>query len=174
MSMSRDKTQTMPSTLPKRIAPILPWLILAASAALADTDHRDGFMRYARVDRPDGSFRKLFIDEKTLGALRLGQAVSDGASIIMESYSGPDEVRSVFAKKRKNGRWQYGSLNPGEPLTAFRPRPQCSGCHVAANDSDGVFTLSMLQRFAETGEPQEIRCPRVGRIPCDRSVYDTR
>lgn len=157
----------------------LKWLILllpisVAGAAIAGVDHRDGFVRYARVDRTDDTFRELFVDEDTLSALRSDQPVSDGATIMMESYYRPGEIGSIFAKRRENGRWLYGSFSLGEPLVAFRPQPQCSGCHMAADDSDGVFTLSLLQRFADTGEPQRIECARAGRTPCNRAVYGTR
>lgn len=155
---------------------MIPVLLLIAYAGvvLAEADHRTGFVRYARVDRADDTYREMFIDEATLDALRSGRPLSDGATILMESHYQPGEIGSVFAKRRENGRWLYESFGPGEALPEFQPRPQCSGCHRAAAASDGMFTLRMLQRFVAAGEPQHAKCERSGRVPCDVSVYEAR
>ena len=128
---------------PAMFVPLLPLSI--SGSALAFVDHMSGFVRYARVD---GAYREMLVDEATVAALRAGAPLADGATILMESYPRPGEFGTIFAKRHDCRRWLYGSFARGEPLPAFRPRPQCSGCHRAADAADGTFTLPMLQRFA--------------------------
>jgi hypothetical protein len=148
---------------------VLPLSI--SSIALAFADHTTGFVRYARVDRTDGTYREMLADEATVAALRAGAPPADGATILMESFSRPGEIGTIFAKRRDGRRWLYGSFAPGEQLPEFRPRPQCSGCHRAADATDGTFTLPMLQRVAVTGALQRMHCSQSGRTPCSASVY---
>jgi len=159
-----------PMLAPAIYALVLPLPI--SGIALAFVDHTTGLVRYARVDRADGTYREMLIDEATVAALRAGTPPADGATILMESYSRPGEFGTIFAKRRKSGRWLYGSFAHGEPLPEFRPRPQCSGCHRAADATDETFTLPMLRRFAATGDLQRAHCSQSGRTPCSASVYE--
>lgn len=148
--------------------------VAAGQMAVAETDedgHRAGFSYYGQVDRGDGTYRQMLVDDRTLRAMQEDEPLGDGATILMESYYRPGEIGSIFAKRFEGGRWLYGSFGEGEPMPAFSPRPQCSFCHRTANDLEGTFTLPMLERFARTGVPQRTSCGRTGRSPCKASVY---
>ncbi|MGK6314983.1 hypothetical protein [Neorhizobium sp. DT-125] len=140
----------------------------AAFAVVAD-NHSSGFTRYARVDRPDGTYRNMLVDNASLEALRRG-GPAETMTILMESFS-DDDLTTVFVKRRKEGRWTYGSIRPGEGLDAFRPSPPCATCHRAAGASDGTFTRPMLEGFVKTGAEQQTYCDRPGRSPCSPDVY---
>lgn len=166
------------SRRPNRV-PVVAAVLLAVSAvlgglAVAQVDHTAGFTRYARVDRADGTYREMLIDDATLAALRAGRPPEEGATILMESYYSPGEIGSIFARRLENGRWLYGSFRPGEPLPAVASRPQCALCHRGAEATGGTFTLPMLERFARTGTVQRTDCDRSGRTPCDPPVYSGR
>lgn len=135
------------------------------------TEHTIGFVRYARVDRPDGTFREILIDEATLAALRNGSGISGGATILMKSYTRQGGVRSIFGRRHEGGRWLFGSFQPGEVISGFRAAPQCATCHRSAERTDGTFTHAMLERFVATGEIQQTFCNRSGRTPCEPEVY---
>ncbi|WP_157018413.1 hypothetical protein [Mesorhizobium xinjiangense] len=157
----------------------LVMLVLAATvpcgaAALAANEHTAGFSRYARVERSDGSYREMLIDEASLAALRAGAGLGEGATILMESYYRPGEIGTVFAKQFNGGRWLYGSFRPGGSPASFAPRPQCAGCHLRAQDHrGGTFTGPMLNAFAATDTVQETVCDRPGRTPCSPEIYAT-
>lgn len=175
MSTSPDRSRFGQTTSSPRLRALAAAALLFAcelgAAAFAVTDHTAGFTRYAHVDRSDGAYREVLVDDATLAALRAGRGIRDGATILMESYYSPGTIGSIFAKRRDGGRWLYGSFQPGAALPAFAPRPQCAACHRAAEKSDGTFTAAMLERFVETGSIQRIACDRAGRTPCDPATY---
>jgi hypothetical protein len=171
MSMLPDRVPVCLRAMRVSAIVVLGLPLSISGMALAFVDHTSDFVRYARVDRADGTYREMLVDEATITALRAGTALTDGATILMESYSRPGEISTIFAKRRDGGRWLYGSFARGEPMPAFRPRPQCSGCHRAADATDGTFTLPMLQRFTMTGTLQRARCEQFGRTPCHGSIY---
>jgi hypothetical protein len=142
--------------------------LAAAGIAWSAPDHTAGFVRYAHVDRPDGAYREMLVDEATL---RAGGRAVEGGTILMESYYTPDVVGSVFARRWQGGRWLYASFRPGEPLPEFRPLPQCATCHRAAEATGGTFTQAMLERFAAGGKLRQAFCDRPGRSPCPPEVY---
>jgi hypothetical protein len=140
------------------------FLVYAATAF----PHRAGFVQYARVDRPDDTFRTMLVDEASLVALRRGD--TSDMTILMESYS-DGEMSSIFVKRREGGRWNYGAIRLGETLDMFRPGPQCSSCHRAAQSADGMFTQALLRRFIASGEIARAYCDRSGRSPCPLDEY---
>ncbi len=131
--------------------------------------YRDGHTQYARVDRPDRSFRNMFVDNAALESLRSGRRPA-AMTILMESYSN-DRLSSVFVKQLKGINWSYGSIRPGESLTSLRPGPECSSCHVAASEQDGMFTEGLLKAFVRTSTLQQVRCEKPGRSPCNLGIY---
>jgi hypothetical protein len=141
---------------------------MAAYAVAAD-NHSGGFTRYARVDRPDGTYRNMLVDDVSLAELRQGRP-AETMTILMESFSG-GSLTSVFVKRREGGRWTYGSVRPGEDLKAFRPGPSCATCHRAAGAGEGTFTRPMLEGFVKTGSVRQTFCDRSGRSPCSPDVY---
>lgn len=145
--------------------------LAAAGIAWSASDHTAGLARYAHVGRPDGAYREMLVDEMTLVAFRAGGRAVEGSTILMESYYTPGVVGSVFAKRWQGGRWLYASFRPGEPLPEFRPLPQCTACHRAAEATAGTFTQAMLERFATGGRLQRTFCDRPGRSPCLPAVY---
>lgn len=141
----------------------------AAAFAVVAEGHGNGFTRYARVDRPDDTYRNMLVDNASLEALRQGRT-AQAMTIVMESFSGGD-LTSVFVKRREEGRWIYGSIRPGEGLDAFQPSPPCATCHRAAGAGDGTFTRPMLEGFVKSGAIQRTFCDRPGRSPCGPDVY---
>jgi hypothetical protein len=133
------------------------------------TPHRSGFTAYARVERPDDTYRIMLVDDGALSRIREGRSM-DGATILMESYAGA-RITSVFVKRKELGRWTYGAVRPGEGLGAFRPGPHCATCHKAVSHRDGMFTADMLKGVAVTGDIQQAFCDRPGRSPCEADVY---
>ncbi len=142
---------------------------MAAVFAVAADNLGDGFTRYARVDRPDGSYRNMLVDNASLAALRERKPAEE-MMILMESFSG-DELTAIFVKRRDADRWTYGSIRPGEGIEAFRPSPPCAPCHRAAGAGDGIFTWTMLEGFVKTGDVLRTFCDRSGRSPCSPDVY---
>jgi hypothetical protein len=138
-------------------------------AASESAPHRSGFTVYARVVRPDDTYRVMLVDDASLTRIREGRSM-DGATILMESYAGR-RMTSVFVKRREQGRWSYGAVRPGEGLEAFRPGPHCASCHRSVQDRDGMFTADMLKGFAVSGEIQAAFCDLPGRSPCGADVY---
>lgn len=142
---------------------------MAAAFAVTAGNHGEGFTHYARVDRPDGSYRNMLIDNASLAALREGRP-AEHMTILMESFS-DGELTSIFVKRSEAGRWTYGSIKPGENIEAFRPSLPCATCHRAAGAGDGTFTRPMLEGFVKAGEVQRTFCNRSGRSPCRPEVY---
>jgi hypothetical protein len=163
MSMFRDNTAF-------RVIAAVAALFCGAGIApgKASDAHRDGFTPYARVDRLDGTYRMMLIDNRSLEALGRGEA-ADRATILMESFSG-DDLTTVFAKTREGSRWLYGSIQPGQTILQFRPGPSCATCHRVAG-AGGNFTQAMLERFVKTSTLQTTFCSRSGRSPCEPEVY---
>jgi hypothetical protein len=96
-------------------ARVLVPIVLAAALAIGNTalaaaaDYMAGLVRYARVDRSDGTYREMLVDAATLVALRKGGSLGDGATVLMESYTRQGEIGAIFGKRREGGRWVYGS-----------------------------------------------------------------
>lgn len=151
-------------------------LAVAFAAAFAQTTgdlvHRDGFTRYARVDRSDGTWREMFIANETIETFRATSTVPTGAIILMESYRPDGSLSSVFMSRNEGQRWAYGSISPGEPVQSVRVAGNCASCHRLSQSDSAVFTMPMLESFSRTGEAAMAFCDRGGRSPCDAEVYE--
>ena len=131
--------------------------------------HRAGFVVYARVDRPDDTYRIMLVSREAADDLHEARSAGQ-ATILMESYAG-GRLTSVFVKRRSADGWSYGAIRPGEGLDAVRPGSHCAACHRSASASDGMFTKDLLERFATSGEMQAAFCDRPGRSPCEPEAY---
>lgn len=143
----------------------------AAAQTAIDLVHRDGYTRYARVERSDGTWREMFIANEALAELRATSALPDGATILMESYRPGGDLSSVFLSRTDGQRWTYGSISPGEPAQSARVASSCAGCHRLSQSGSAVFTWSMIERFIREGDTAVALCDRGGRSPCDADVY---
>ena len=127
---------------------------------------------YATIARNDGSFRRLWIDGPSLAGIRRGEPLPDGTTIAMETFYGPKAATTVFIKRKEEGKWLYGSFEPGTPdWSDMKSKTVCHACHIDAA-TDLTFTLPVLAKFRETGAPQRFLCDQPGRVPCESSFYD--
>lgn len=143
--------------------------LVATGLAASTLPHRIGHTTYALVERPDGTYRTMMIDNGSVVAMRNGR-VPETSSIRMESFAG-ERLTSVFIKRLQGEEWLYGAIRPGEGVEAFRSGSHCASCHRSASDRDGLFTQGLLRAFVETGRIQKASCGRPGRSPCEADVY---
>jgi hypothetical protein len=126
--------------------------------------------QYATIARDDGSFRRFWVDEASLKAMS-AEALPDGAMIAMETFYGPQKPATIFIKQRQDGKWLYGSFEPGKPdWSGMKGKTVCHACHMDAK-ADLTFTLPTLASFAASRKPLRFECPRPGREPCEDAVY---
>jgi hypothetical protein len=131
------------------------------------------FRQYARVERTDGTYRQMYLDERSLEVFARTNTLPDGAFIVMKTYYSPGVESTNFTKSRANGRWLYGSFSPQRPNFDTRPDASCQGCHQTATSSvAGTFTLPMLRRAVRDGRVAVTTCNRGGRTPCDPATYE--
>ena len=132
-----------------------------------------GFRQYARVERTDGTYRLMFIDEASIAAFARDGTLPEGAFIVMETYYSPNVESTNFTKERRSERWQYGSFSPERPTFGTRPDPSCQACHTTSSRAvGGTFTLPMLEAAVRQGRVMTTTCDRGGRTPCQASVYE--
>jgi hypothetical protein len=130
------------------------------------------FREYARVERTDGTYRRMLIDQISLERFAKNNAFPNGATIVMETYYQPNQESTNFIKTRRGERWLYGSFSPERPNFAVRPDSSCQGCHnTASREVAGTFTRPMLETALRTGRVIITTCNRGGRTPCEASVY---
>jgi hypothetical protein len=151
--------------------------IVGAQSALLERLPRqtiDGrtFRQYATVQRNDGTYRQMYLDEPSAETFARTDALPDGAVIVMETYYSPGVESTNFTKFRASGRWLYGSFSPQRPNWSNRADPSCQGCHQTATPAvTGTFTLPMLRRAVRSGSIALTVCDRGGRTPCDPQIY---
>lgn len=150
------------------VATAAPLAIAAAELPVAP-EHGVPARAYARVDRADGSFRRM------LALLPDGAEVASGLPVgtvlLMETWYAPAAPAIVYVRRKTEAGWRYGSFAPGEPDLATGPSASCAGCHRRA-EHDGTFTLPLLARALATGRPQAAGCDRPGRTPCPPATYE--
>ena len=171
-----------------RIRLLLPGLAIAGLGLLALPDriaadgHSDAstmqaygldLVRYATVERTDGSYRRMLIDRMSLEALARDGVLPDGTRILMETYRSPGRVGTVFHKQKTDGRWLYGSFSgrSAEANLDVRPQASCLSCHTRAADTDFTYTLPSLNAVAAGAAETVFACDRGGRAPCDLAIY---
>ena len=135
------------------------------------SDYGPAFLAYARVQRHDGSYRRMLITPESLAALEQGDALPEGTRILMETYYRPDNVSTVFHKQKRDGDWLYGSFPASRPNLEVRARSSCAACHTRAAETDRTFTLPSIWSAAAGLGPSDFACERVGRMPCSLDVY---
>ena len=114
----------------------------------------------------------MWIDEASLSNIQAGQALPDGTTIAMETFYGPQNRATVFAKVKQADGWLYGSFEPGKPDWAgLKSRTVCHSCHIDAQ-TDLTFTLPVIARFKNERKVVRFLCPQSGRVPCAASLYD--
>ena len=165
-----------------RLRSILLIAGLAASPALGGgalqdeepslTDLGKSLQHYATIARNDGSFRRLWIDAPSLAGIRRDAPLPDGTTIAMETFYGPTNRATVFIKRKEEGKWLYGSFEPGTPdWTDMKSKTVCHACHIDAA-ADLTFTLPVLAKFRQTGKPARFLCDQPGRVPCEPGLYN--
>jgi hypothetical protein len=161
--------------------------------------YKTSLVKYAVVDRSDGSSRDLYASPGAIEALRRDPRLRElpvGVVLAIDVYSAkllgrdPGSREPVFEatpqgqlvrstdertlhlmQKTQPGfgsqTWTFGGF---DPLTATPLKLQLPGdcllCHQAALVSDMAFSLSLLKRFAASGQVQYSFCPRPGRQSC--------
>lgn len=133
--------------------------------------YEDQFIHYGTVDRPDGSFRRMLIDQTSLTQVQPDQPLPEGTTILMETWYSPDNLGTIFVKTKQDGDWLYGSFRPGQPDLSVRTNASCRSCHHPFQDIDSTLTLPLLLASLSTSEPQQAFCDRSGRRPCSPEDY---
>jgi hypothetical protein len=130
------------------------------------------FRHYATVNRVDGTYRQMFINEQALQAWQAGSPLPEGTFIVMETYYSPIVESTNFTKQMTaTDGFHYGSFSPNNPSFEVRQNMSCTNCHQASTDVNGTFTLPMLAQAIETGEVMQTLCNNSGRIACDADTY---
>jgi hypothetical protein len=147
-----------------------------AVAALQDeepprADLGYALVHYATIARNDGSFRRFWIDEVSLGRAKAGEPLPNGARIAMETFYGPTNRATIFVKEKRGTQWLYGSFEPGRAdWSDTKSKTVCHACHIDAA-TDLTFTLPVIERFRENRSVVRFLCDRAGRVPCEDAVY---
>lgn len=146
-------------------------------------------LHYATVDRPDGKTRDLYVQRVALEALQRGQALPIGAWVAIQTHQAQPDGAGGYLQK--NGRlqkqksdpfwhamrkqsdfgsnsWQFAAFNPlnGQNEPGVDLPSDCRECHSAALSSDLLFSLDLLQAFAQTQQVQYKFCNQPGRQLC--------
>ncbi len=135
------------------------------------SDYGPALLAYARVQRNDGSYRRMLITPESLDALEHGDALPEGTRILMETYYRPDRVSTVFHKQKRGGDWLYGSFAASRPNLEVTARSSCAACHTRAAKTDSTFTLPSIWSAAAGLGPSDFACERGGRTPCGLDTY---
>ncbi|MBW4662131.1 MAG: cytochrome P460 family protein [Drouetiella hepatica Uher 2000/2452] len=145
-------------------------LSAAAAAVKFPSNYRQQFVHYATVDCPNsGVVRQMYIDRPSLERLKASEAVSNGAVIVMETYSVrrgdgnrlvPTQLNNLFVREKRqgwnisnSGGWQSTWYSPSGSLVSDS-QSSCIGCHIQVRDRDYLFTLPALQMAVRTGQTQ--------------------
>jgi hypothetical protein len=132
------------------------------------------FRQYATVQRSDGSYRQMFIDERTLTRWLPSQPLPQDTLIVMETFLTPGEETTNFTKHLEaDGEFTYGSFSPARPSFATRRDTSCIACHRLSVDKAGTFTLPLLRGAVTDGVLMTARCDQSGRTPCGPETYRT-
>lgn len=134
-------------------------------------DYGRPFVHYATVTRPDGTTRRLFVDEPSARRFAREGFLADRTEILMETLRPGETIPTVEYKRWKQGGWLFSSFRPDAPDWAARPEPVCEACHAAAAKRFEVFTHDSLRRFSTDGVVDRFHCAAPGREPCPESVY---
>lgn len=126
---------------------------------------------YAVVRRDDGTFRRMLVSPEALERVAPEASLPEGTRILMETYQRPDQVGTVFHKRKVEGAWHYGSFPARRPDLTVRPQASCLACHARAAETDFTFTLPSLHKAAEGKGPSDFICGRGGRSPCSLQTY---
>jgi len=129
------------------------------------------FRHYATVNRTDGTYRQMFIDEATLSTWTPGQPLPVESFLVMETYYSPQVESTNFTKAMSIDGFHYGSFSPSRPSFTTQPDNSCAACHGRAEDAAGTFTLAMLTAARQTGAVATTLCDQGGRTPCTAEVY---
>ncbi|MBZ0297972.1 MAG: cytochrome P460 family protein [Anaerolineae bacterium] len=185
---------------------ILCWLLLGiALAGCATTteattpgvpfpaNYQDTFVRYAQVERPDGTIRDLYISPNAVGR----GSLPDGTTILIEGYhaaeddSGeylhdadghyikgePFEMLHVIQKRgnwtdadfpgeTRTGNWNFGSFEAATGERFEEDLLACFNCHNATPRTDFIYSRPQLNNYARTDLLQYFYCDVTGRLAC--------
>lgn len=158
--------------------------------------YRTAFHIYATVQRPDGTIRDIYINDVGVQGLRTG-GIPSGTIIAIEGFNAlveengkyvTDELgRYVkgsalpmihvrekranwaptdFVSNARNGLWNSASFDFQSGELFEESLSACFHCHNTAPD-DFLYTLPLLQAYAETEQQQFLACTTTGRTACE-------
>ncbi len=165
-------------------------LSVEALVSLPDR-YREEYINYARIGRPDGTVRHMYIQEGAYQALREGDVFPPGTIILMDSHSAErnadgsvgrvsDEIvagvlNNVFVMQKSERaleevdfaaeQWDYYWFRGTGELFS-RSSTSCVVCHSGTDHTDSVFTLRDLREAHEIGRYHYRECDLPGRQPC--------
>jgi cytochrome c553 len=126
----------------------------------------EGFAVYeTTVAAPDGSFIKRYANETALRALRTGQALAHGASIIVANHGSARDVTSYAAMESRagwgaelprllrNGDWDYALFGADRVRRDTLNQAPCLACHKPLAGDSFVFTMKALREHATQRAP---------------------
>lgn len=153
---------------------------LAAAKLQFPADFRETFRRYHTISFDERKqVRHYWIDEASLDALAKGQALPDGAYVLVEvikartddagvpirgddGHFAEGEV-AVFTAMQKsagwgdevpgilrNGDWRYAVFDAAGEVRAGTNEGRCLACHKPLDDTDFLFLHDKLKAFAES------------------------
>ncbi len=143
------------------------WLLiflLALTACTADTDatrqpgvslpddYRSSFIHYARVDRPDGTARDLYISPNALPAYRRGAPLPYETTIIIEGYDAAVDDLGDYLRDEQG--W-YVKGAPFEALHVIQKRSDWTATDFESAARAGAWNFGSFeaisgQRFDES------------------------
>jgi|GEM_PF-5119449 len=168
---------------------------LAAQSAsmVLPLDYQQSFVLYATVDRRDNVSRNIYISPQGADAIRNGQSLPDGTMIIIEAYTSVDsgngnrlqqvtlqdevhvlEIRSNWSADDlianlsvDNGSLNFARFNRVTGQEIQNNIAECFDCHQdAGGRRDFIFSMPLLQNFAQTGVVQYQFCNQPEREIC--------
>jgi len=158
----------------------VPCLVLALiSPAFAQSppvvpypsDYKTTLVKYAVVDRIDGTSRALYASRDAIEALRRDPRLTEFPAGVLFAIDVKDERTLHLMQKVLPGfgsqNWAFGGFDPvtTEPLKLQLPG-DCHLCHQAALMSDMTYSMTLLRRFASSGVVQRSFCRQPGRQSC--------
>jgi len=95
---------------------------------------------------------------------RLVKGEIEPAIHVIEKRSNWEEMD--FVEGLRVGNWNFGSFDVETHAPFDESLQACSNCHQVVLRSDGLFTLTQLYRFAQTGMEQYFLCDLPARSAC--------
>ena len=152
---------------------------LAKTLVTMPANHRDGYVMYQTVNRPDiNQVRYLYANDIAVRAAREGRTLPDGSHLVLEQHAarldadskpivGPDGffvadrlVNYVVMERRagwgkdipdilRNDDWQYAAYSPTRELRTTVNQAECLACHKPLDKESFTFSIKPLAEVAK-------------------------